>query len=716
MNIHTTTQDLNSLVHRNQLSSTSSVSSKDFRLKNYSEQMLMPKVAAESADFYSSAISFKGGKKPTVRDAKKIIETGIKKVGDIKKEPNPEIKRGDKLIEHPLFNWVLSKYEYEPVIQAAAAALICMALRPATIMALPSKGKSKEDNTYAASHSFASGIMGLVSAILITAPFKKGGNYVTSVMRKNFKTEVLERLYPQLDINSIWLDKAKGIRREIFSKYENDKKVAQGWKNKDGKDFIDNIDDIQFLPKFKQLADVSDLTYKKVLNLDVDWVSQKGKSFNDVVLKDGSKLYDKLDFSRVGIVVKEDGYRDAQILLQDIDKDYLKEIIKDSKSLKDSNWANLDIKSVFADAEGKVVKDFREWKTLDGKQWKLDLDKAYISSEIEEISRLPRITGKKRLDKKSGEYKHITYQNNGTDGKLGTELNENLVTASVKNESQMKLLTWGPDILTRVPVAATTIALIPWTLKNVFGLEKSKKKKEQNVQMDKAAELKPAEQNKSNDKVSFKRKAKDPEKVNWFIKQFGKYYGKPIIESPWIAKVSEKLNNMPGKLTQHMMTLGSMITSSVYMLRTMQNKDLDPERKKTLAINQGLCFLIPTGAAYTVDKVLNKHVKNFEYRVSNKMQYAQDMATFKGTDVPKFARNKKNVKGIRILSSICVFSLTYRYVTPVIVTPFANWLGNLLNAKSVAKKEAAKEIALESEANKAKEISINDNKNAKNIA
>lgn len=710
MKIHTT-QNLNSLVQHNQ-QTTNNVSSKDFRIKNYSEQMLMPKVAAEKSDYFNSSISFGSGKKPTIKNAKKIIDTCAKKVGDIKKDPNPEIKRGDKIIESPLFNWILSKYEYEPVIQAAAAALICMALRPATIMALPSKGKSKEDNTYAASHSFASGIMGLVSAILITAPFKQGGNYVTNVMRKNFKTEVLERLYPQLDINSIWLDKAKGIRREIFSKYEDGKKVVQGWKNKDGRDFIDNINDIQFLPKFKQLSDVSELTYSKILKLDVDWASQKGESFNDVVLKDGSKLYDKLDFSRVGIVVKEKGHRDAQILLQDIDKGYLEEIIKDAKDIKDSHWENLDIKSVY-NASGDI-KDFREWKTLDGKQWKLDLDKAYISSEIEEISRLPRISGKKRFDPKNVEYKHIVYQNNGIDGKLGTELDEKLVEAAVKNESQMKLLTWGPDILTRVPVAAATIALIPITLKKVFGLEKSKKKKEQKISSDKTENIKSTEL-KNDNKVSFKGNAKDSEKVNWFIKQFGKFYGKPIIESEWIANVSEKLNRLPGKLTEHMMTLGSMITSSVYMTRTMQNKDLDPERKKTLAINQGLCFLIPTMAAYTVNRFLDKHIKEFEYRVSNKMQHARDMAKFKGEKIPKFAQNMKNVKGIRILSSIGIFSLTYRYVTPVLVTPFANWLGDKLNKRKLAK---AQEIALNSENEQAaKEVSIvPEDKESKQVA
>ena len=670
MNIHTTTQDLKSLVHINQLSSTNNVSSKEFRIKSYSEQMLMPKLAAEKADSFDSSISFKA---KNLRDGKKIINAVKKGVGEIKKDPNPEVQRGDKLIEHPLFNWVLSKYEFEPVIQAAAAALICMALRPATIMALPSKGKSKEDNTYAASHSIASGMMGLVSAMLLTAPFKAGGNYVTNVMRKNFKKEVLERLYPQLNIESIWQDQAKGIRKPI-----------EEWLNKDGKKFVDNITNIQFLPKFKQMADVSDLTFSKVMKLDVDWASQKGKSFNDVVLKDGTKLYDKIDMSKLGVVVHENGYGDAQILLQDIDREYLESIIKDSRSLKDSNWGRLDINSVF-NKDNEII-DFRKWKDLDGNQWNLDLDSMYVSSPIEEISRRPRISGKKRYDEKSGEYKHITYQNNGIDGKLGTELNEELVKAAVKNESQIKLLTWGPDILTRVPVAAATIALIPLTLKNVFGLEKSKKKNEQVAEANNIVSDKPAEHDVKSEKVSFKGK-KDPEKVNWFIKQFGKYYGKPIIESSKIANLSERLNRLPGKLTEHMMTLGSLITSSVYMTRTLHNKDLDPERKKTLAINQGLCFFIPTAAAYTVNHFLDEKIKNFEYRVSNKMQYAQDLAKFGGKEVPDFARNMKNVKGIRILSSIGIFALTYRYITPVLVTPFANWLGNRLNSKKAEKTE-----------------------------
>ena len=703
MKIHTT-QDLNSLVQLNQLT-TNNVSSKDFRLKNYSEQMLMPRVSAEKADYYSTSISFcaKG-----VKDSKKIIK-GIKKcVGDIAKEPKPEIKRGDGIIESSPFNWILSKHRYEPVIQAGAAGIICTLLRPATIMALPSKGKSKEDNTYAASHSIASGLMGLVTAFALTMPFKKGGDYVMETIRKDFDIKVLERLYPQLKLESIWEDKAKNIRKPISD-----------WLNKDGKKFIDNVNDIQFLPAFKQLADVSELTYSKILKLDVDWASQKGKSFNDVVLKDGSKLYDKLDMSKVGIVVEEEGFDKAQILLKDIDKEYLKKVIEDSKGSKDSNWGSLDINSMY-DKNDKVI-DFRQWKDVNGKQWKLDLDQVYISSPIEEITRRPRVTGAKRYDTKSNTYKLVAYQNNGVDGGLGTAIDEKIADTALKNESQIKLLTWGPDIITRVPIAAATIALIPWTLKHVFGLEKKSKKKDQAKNNLTEKQLNNQIADNDSKAITFKGAKKDaPKKVNWFIKQFGKYYGKKIIESPTIAKLSEKLNKIPGKLTEHMMTLGSLITSSVYMNRTLNNKDLDPERKVTLAVNQCLCFLIPTAAAYTVNHLLDKKIKNFEYRVSNKIQYAQDLAKIEGKEVPKFAKNMKNVKGIRILSGIGVFTLIYRYITPVAVTPgankFGNWLNNIL-AERKAKK--AKEISLNSDAGNAKEVSTNSDDvkaNSKQVA
>ncbi len=669
MMIHTT-QNLNSLVQYHK-----STSNKDFRF-NY-QQQAMP--ISRQSELIENSIAFKGfwNKKPNVKDGKKIVETTKKVLGDIKKEPNPEKKKYDGIAANSFFNWAISKHRFEPVIQAAVSAIICMALRPLTIMALPAK--DKENNKYASAHSFASGIMGLVSAILITTPFRHGSDYVKKTMRQNFRPEVLKRLYPQLNIESIWADKIKGIRKPM-----------EEWLDNSGNKFIDDINNIQFLAKFRQLADLSEETFKKILNLDVDFVAQKGASFNDVVLNDGSKLYDRIGMSNLGIVVNEEGFGKSQILLRDIDKEYLSGIIKDAKEAGTSRWKDLDINSVYDN--NNIVKDFREWKDVNGSQWRLDLDEIYISSPIEEILRNPRITGKKRLDKKSGEYKYETYFNNGVNGTLGTAIDAETADAAHTNESIMRLLTWGPDIVTRIPVAAATIALIPWALKNVFGLEKHKKQTESNTLVKNTAVSKDKSIGADNQKVAFKGKKSDPEKVNWFIKQFGKFYGKPIIESEKVANFAKKLDKIPGELTQHMMTLGSLITSSTYMARTLNNKELDSDKKKTLAINQGLCFVIPTIAAYSVDIALNNSIKKFEYWVSNRIEYAIDKAKAEGKDITALEGMRKNVKGVRVLKSICVFALIYRYLTPVLITPIANMIGDSLTAKRHAKNIEEKDM------------------------
>lgn len=672
MKIHTT-QNLSSLVKNQQ--ATNCVSSKDLRTENYSEKMLVPNLSA-STDHYSHSVSF-GKKRPNMNDLKKVMKGAKKIVGDIAKEPHPKEKAGDKIIENRFFNWILSKHSHEPIIQAGAAGLICTILRPTTIMAMPAKGKTKEDNIYASSHSIASGLIGFIVALAITMPFKKGSDYVRKEMMNQFSAEKIKKIFPHVDVESIWQDKAKKLIKPM-----------KEWKTIDNLQFKD-LSNIDMLTEFKQMADLSELTYKEILKLNVDWAAHKGKSFNDVVTKDGKKIYDVIDMSKLGIKVKEDGMKEAQILLQDIDKDFLAGVIKDAKG---TNWGRLDINSVYKDAEGKVVNDFRLWKDVDGKQWKLDLDEIYVCSPVEEISHLPRISGKKRYDVKDDEVKYITYLDNGKDGKRGTEVTEEFVEAALRNETLFRMMTWAPDILTRVPVAATTIALIPWVLKKVFGIEKGAKKQAVKADANQNVTEKADKVMANKDNPNFKGAKPNPEEASWITKQIARIC-KPILGNDIVYKVSNWLSRQWGKPTQHLMTLGSFITSGVYMNRTLNNKNLDKERRRTLAINQLLCLIIPTIAAYSVDKVINKHVKNFEYRVTSKMNYAKKIAEITKKEVPNFAKNPGNAKGFRIISSIGVFALIYRYLTPVLITPCANKIGEHLNAKKAKQEADAKKAA-----------------------
>ena len=686
MKIHTT-QNLNSLVQLNQ-QSTNYVSSKDFRLKNYSEQMLMPKISAESADLDRTSISFQGfgRKRLTSKDATKIINMTKKKVGEIKSEPQPERKKGDGFLLGSLFDNMLKISNFGPITQAGLAAIVCTVLRPATIMFMPDK-EGKTNNKYAAAHSISSGIAGFVLTTPLTYPFKQGGKYAQAKLIQNMKEDVLKRLHPHLKIESI--TDAAGKRL--------DKKF---WKDYKGNKFIDDLKLVDMLPKFKQLADISDETFQKVLKVDVDWSKFKGQSFNDVVLKDGRNLYDAIDMKYIGILVKEKGFGETQFLLRDLNYEYLDKLIKDSK---DNYWGKLDVNSVYTNNEHKVVKDFREWKDIDGKQWKLDLDQVHVASGFETADYCPRRTGDKRFDKKDKEYKLLSYLDNGANGKIGTPIDNRMVEADLCNEGQMKVIEWLPDLAFRIPIAATTIAMIPWVLKKVFHLEKHKKgempqTEVKNIQPETAKNDIVRPESEKAQQLAFKGGSKEPSK---FVKWLGKTFGAWVIENPIIHKYAGKLAMLQGKLTAHMSTIGSLITSSVYVQQTLSKKDLDSEKRTTLAINQILCFFVPTFLAYTADSKLNNFVKDNEYRytgLQKQKRVLEEAKTGKPYTEEQLKALSEKTKGIRVLASLLIFTTVYRYISPVLITPFANKIGDWYNDRRAAKRHA-RELALKQEQN-----------------
>lgn len=78
---------------------------------------------------------------------------------------------------------------------------------------------------------------------------------------------------------------------------------------------------------------------------------------------------------------------------------------------------------------------------------------------------------------------------------------------------------------------------------------------------------------------------------------------KPVLGSKWFGGFAEKVQNADN-LFQHCLTTGSVITSGLYMQRTLANKDMDKDRKNTLAVNQFLTLCVSTAGAYTMDKYL----------------------------------------------------------------------------------------------------------------
>lgn len=123
-------------------------------------------------------------------------------------------------------------------------------------------------------------------------------------------------------------------------------------------------------------------------------------------------------------------------------------------------------------------------------------------------------------------------------------------------------------------------------------------------------------------------------------------------------------------LVAHLTAFTSLVLSGFYINQTLKNDKLDSDRKKTLAINQAATTVLSTICAYAVDNSINQKISE----VTNKFL----AVNFKNQSA-KFLDNCK--AGIGAAKSIIIFGTIYRFISPVIVTPLANAIGNKLNEK-----------------------------------
>lgn len=598
-------------------------------------------------------------------------------------------KRYTNVLESKWFRKLLDLMDHEVLVSALISAVVCLALRPATILAMSffSK-KSKEDNIYAATQSIASGTAGMIATLLISFPFSKGlqhaklENYGNKLLKKNKDVnklkEMLKKMRPDIDPESIY-DKAKNVI-----------KPEKEWKTVDGRSVTKSMKDVLTVARPTHYSECSVETFKD-FGLDVDLTSQKGKSLYDMVTKDGNKLIEKLDDKDMFIAVKEEGMdgsikdcKDTNFFsLKFIDKDFLLKISPD-----------ISIESI--EKDGKRLHPTK-WLKKDGTPWldKKMADNIHLPSSRETFESTPIYTGVKRPGDNK---KYASYLNNIENYKLGdiptelgTTVTKEFADADKLLDVKRKLVTWIPDIVTRPLVASGTVALIPWVLSNVFHLSKSSSKKaDDKSQVSKnVGEVEKLSKDIQDEKTpAFKGKLGD------FIGDvYAKFYGDSMMYGKdWLQKLSAWAisKDKDGKMTEHMSTLGSFITSGVYMQQTLTNDKLDKQKRTTLAINQGLCFVIPTILAYRINSMLGGYKKKVEHDFSGAMRGLVQKGEVSDAEYQKFVEKlPRRLKSVNTLAALLTFTLTYRYATPVLITPFANMLGSWWNSRR-EKKETPK--------------------------
>lgn len=184
-----------------------------------------------------------------------------------------------------------------------------------------------------------------------------------------------------------------------------------------------------------------------------------------------------------------------------------------------------------------------------------------------------------------------------------------------------------------------------------------------------------------NNKTSFK--GQEPSRITKF---FAEQYAKRFLNSDKMQKFSEKLSKSNlGNVTQHLQSLEAAMVSSIYMKRTVTNKNLEKKERKTLAINQGMSLVLSTIGAYTFNSSLDQMNKKLETKYIA-LEEAKMLKAKNSVNAEKLAQMQKSLctklSGFRTVMPIITFSLIYRYISPVLITPFANKLGHVLNARA----------------------------------
>lgn len=192
-------------------------------------------------------------------------------------------------------------------------------------------------------------------------------------------------------------------------------------------------------------------------------------------------------------------------------------------------------------------------------------------------------------------------------------------------------------------------------------------------------------------------------------------------------------------MIKHMSAVGSTLISGMYVVKTLENDKLDPEKRKTLAINDGLTWLISTMGAYWLDGRLGERCNNAITRsVANHLLHNPDLKRKEvfgdwdpknlkimmkewynhvkpdskagqellqklgkqsysnildfNVDVLQSPEITTKIKGINALKSLFVFGMVYRYLVPVLVMKPANWIGEYIHKKNAQKAQEAQGV------------------------
>ena len=117
------------------------------------------------------------------------------------------------------------------------------------------------------------------------------------------------------------------------------------------------------------------------------------------------------------------------------------------------------------------------------------------------------------------------------------------------------------------------------------------------------------------------------------------------------------------------------------MKNIFKSKKIEDEQKLPLMLNEGLTTATTSSVGYVIYNKLNKGQQKFinTFKQVNPKLYSSD---------PKGWEN-----GLKYAKTIVIFGFIYRCLGPVVVTPIANKLSNMIASRNKQNQQPAKQIA-----------------------
>lgn len=213
---------------------------------------------------------------------------------------------------------------------------------------------------------------------------------------------------------------------------------------------------------------------------------------------------------------------------------------------------------------------------------------------------------------------------------------EKTLQASKKYNFATQLFKLGLGFLVAAPKSILTSKLISPMMDKFFS------KKEEKKQDETVKEAKP----ENAQKISFKANFYDK-----YVDKIAKKIG-DTIDTKTIQNMSEKFYKT--NFEQHMMNATDILTTGVFVVKTMSDKKIEDKRKKVLSINSVLSTGMSVLGGLGLNKMLEKPIENFTKGFIEANKNSPNLA--------------KYLEGIRVAKSTLILGGIYYILIPVIST------------------------------------------------